>query len=123
MAEASMADRARMREELGFQRWEAIGHFTTDGDYHGFNQGDYRAAIAEYEKAWQVLFTPWQRRAGGVDLLLGIADFALRSENAQLAKETLDMLSPRASEVGSTELEEALVKLSLAASNEEQSPE
>jgi len=60
MAEASKdADRARMREELGFQRWEAIGHFTTDGDYYGFNRGDYRAAIAEYEKAWQVLFTPW----------------------------------------------------------------
>ena len=118
------ADRERMCAELGFERWEAIGHFTIDGDYQGLNLGNYREAITQYEKAWQLLFTPWQRRTGGVDLLLGIADFALRSENAQLAEETLDLLSPRASEVASAELEAALVKLGrLSASPDEQSPE
>ena len=80
-------DRARMRKELGFQRWEAAGHFLTYGDYLGFNQGDYRGAITEYEKAWELLSTPWQKRTGGADILLGIADFALRSEDADLAGE------------------------------------
>jgi hypothetical protein len=113
------ADRERMREELGFTRWEAIGHFTIEGDYQGFNLGNYRGAIFEYEKAWQVLFTPWQQRTGGVDLLMGIADFALRSESAGLAEEALNLLAPRSAEVGSAELDEALGKLARLAAAEQ----
>jgi hypothetical protein len=105
------SDQTRMREELGFQRWEAVGHFLTDGDYLGFNLGDYRGAIAEYEKAWQVLFTSWQQETGGADILLGIADFALRSEDKGLAEETFAQLSLRASKVGNAALDEVLGKL------------
>ena len=64
-------DRIRMRAELGFQKWEAMGHFLSDGDYQGFNLGDYRGAIDEYEKAWSLLSTLWQQQKGGSDILEG----------------------------------------------------
>lgn len=117
------ADRARLREEMGFQKWEAVGHFLTEGDYRGFNQGDYRSAIEEYEKAWQLLDTRWQQVTGGADILLGIADFAHRSEDSELAEETLSVLSPRISQVSSAALREGLDKLArLAASNNRPNP-
>jgi hypothetical protein len=105
------SDRLRLREELGLQRFEAIGHFLTDGDYLGFNCSDFRGAIAEYEKAWQLLSTPWQRETGGADILEGIADFALRSEDPGLAQETLTSLAPRAAESGHTSVDLALANL------------
>lgn len=106
-------DRARLKAELGFQVWEAIGHFLSDGDYLGFNEADYRGAIAEYEKAWQLLRTPWQRQTGGADILEGIADFALNSSDPNLAKEILSSLRARAEEDASSSLEMACDKLAL----------
>ena len=112
MAEpVSDSDGHRLREELGFQRWEAIRHFLTEGDYLGLNQGDHRGAIAEYEKAWELLSTPWQRETGGADILEGIADIACRSDDADLAREALGDLRPRAARIESVSLEAALEKL------------
>ena len=104
-------DRLRLRTELGFERFEAIGHFLTEGDYLGFNCGDFRGAIDEYEKAWQVLTSPWQREAGGADILEVIADAALRSGDAELAQETLDSLSPRAAQIGNASVDAAVANL------------
>jgi hypothetical protein len=44
-------DRSRMRAELGFQKWEAVVHFLSYGDYLGFNKSDYRGAIE-----WPLVF-------------------------------------------------------------------
>lgn len=104
-------DRSRMRSELGFQKWEAMGHFLSDGDYLGFNQSNYRDAIGEYEKALLLLSTPWQQQTGGADILEGIADFALRSEDPSLASEILDGLLPRANQLADASLREACDKL------------
>jgi hypothetical protein len=104
-------DRIRLRAELGFQRWEAIGHFLTDGDYLGLNQSDYRGAIAEYEKAWELLSTQWQQQTGGVDILEGIADFALRSEDPGLAAEVLHSFLARANSIADVSLRDACDKL------------
>ncbi len=108
-----------MRKALGAERWEAIGHVLSDGDYLGFNEGDYRGAIVEYEKAWNLLSTPWQRQTGGADILEGIADFALRSGEATLAKETLDSLLPRVGQIARPSLREACDKLALFAAKQE----
>ena len=112
-------DLNRMRTSLGVQRWEAIGHLLSDGDYLGFNESDYRGAIAAYDKAWDLLNTPWQRQTGGADILGGIADFALLSEDPELAGEALDSLLPRAAQIASSSLCAACDKLaSLAAKRE-----
>jgi hypothetical protein len=117
MAETlSDEDGSRLRTELGFQQWEAIGHFLIDGDYLGFNEADYRGAIAEYEKAWELLRTPWQQQVGGADILNGIADFALRSEDPDLAAETLGNLLHRAKQIANASLREACDELAQLAS-------
>lgn len=85
----------RLRTALNFERWEAISHFIGDGDFLAFHQSDYRGAIVEYEKAWDLLETPWQREEAGADILRGIADFAVRSEDPYLASDTLETLLPR----------------------------
>jgi hypothetical protein len=108
-----------MRTELGVMRWEGIGHLLSDGDYLGFNESNYRGAIAEYEKAWNLLDTPWQRQTGGADILEGIADFALRSGDPKLARETLDSITPRAAQIASRSLRAACNKLTLLAAEHE----
>lgn len=113
-------DRSRMRAELGFLKWEAMGYFFSDGDYLGFNQSDYRGAIAEYEKAWELLSSGWQQQTGGADILEGIADFALRSEDPDLAAEILDSLLPRVNRIAETSLREACDKLARLASQRPQ---
>lgn len=113
-------DRSRMRAELGFQKWEAMGHFFSDGDYLGFNQSDYRGAIAEYEKAWELLSSPWQQEKGGTDILEGIADFALRSKDPELAAEILDSLMHRANRIDDTSLRDACDKVAQLASQQPQ---
>ncbi|WP_169829101.1 hypothetical protein [Tsuneonella mangrovi] len=113
-------DRSRMRAELGFQKWEAIGHFFSDGDYLGFNQSDYRGAIAEYEKAWELLSTPWQQETGGADILEGIADFALRSKDPELATEILGSLLHRANRINVTSLQDACDKVAQLAGQQPQ---
>ena len=114
---SSDSDQLRLRKELGFLQWEAIGHFLIDGDYLGLNLEDFRGAIAEYEKAWELLHSPWQRQAGGAEILKGIADFALRSEDVVLAGEVLDGLLPRAAEIESDSLRVVIEKLALLAGN------
>lgn len=114
-------DRIRRQTELGSQRWEAIGHFLTDGDYLGFHLSNYRGAIAEYEKAWELLDTPWQQRTGA-DILDGIADFALRSGEIELARETLEILRPRAAQIARASLQLACDKLAALAIGQEQDP-
>lgn len=112
MAEPSSdEDRSRLRAELGSQKWDAMGHFLTDGDYLGLNQSDYRGAIAEYEKAWALLGSRWQQQTGGADILEGIADFALRSEDPDLAAKILDSLLPRVNRIAGTSLRDACDKL------------
>ena len=111
---------SRLKSELGFQRWEAIGHFLTDGDYLGFNEGDYWGAIAEYENAWDLLWTPLQKRMLGAEMLLGIADFALRSESPELAGETLGNLRPRVEEIANASLLEACEQLARLAEKKEE---
>lgn len=113
-------DRSRMRAELGFQKWEAMGHFFSDGDYLGFNQSDYRGAIAEYEKAWELLSSPWQQQKGGADILEGIADFALRSEDPDFAAEILDSLLPRVNQIADASLRDACKNLAQLASQRPQ---
>lgn len=110
-------DRTRLQTELGFQRWEALGHFFSDGDFYGMNEGNYRAAIAEYEKAWGLLVTPWQRQGAGADILEAIADYAIRSKDAELASETLQTLVSRADGIDHPSLHTALAELSLLADN------
>ncbi|WP_417319659.1 hypothetical protein [Erythrobacter aureus] len=100
-----------MRAELSFQKWEAMGHFFSDGDYLGFNQSDYRGAIAEYEKAWEILSSPWQQQTGGADILEGIADFALRSADPDFAAEILDSLLPRVNQIAEASLRDACENL------------
>ena len=114
-APSSERDRERMRTELGFQRWQAIGHFLIEADYLAFHRSDYRGAIAEYEKAWELLTTPWQRQIGGPDLLEGMAFYALRSEDPELARETLHTLVPRVKQVADPAVQEAIAKLSVLA--------
>lgn len=104
-------DRSRMKSELGFQKWEAMGHFLSDGDFLGLNQSDYPGAIAEYEKAWSLLSTPWQQQTGGADILEEIADFALQSGDPDLASEILHCLLPRANRITDPALREACDKL------------
>ncbi len=113
-------DRSRMRAELGFQKWEAMGHFFSDGDYLGFNQSDYRGAIVEYEKAWELLSGPWQQQTGGADILEGIAEFALRSEDPDFAAEILDSLLPRANRIADASLRDACANLAQLASQRPQ---
>ena len=105
-----------MTKELGLMRWKAMGHFFSDGDYLGFNKSDYRGAIAEYQKAWELLITPWQQQTGGSDILEGVADFVLQSEDPDLAREILDWLLPRANEIVDADLQEACERLSHLAS-------
>lgn len=107
-------DRIRLRRELG-ARWEAVGHLLVDGDYLGFNRSDYFGAISNYEKAWQLLYTPWQRRTGGADILEGIANFAVLSDDPDLAKTTLESLRPRVAEIASASLKAACAKLAVLA--------
>ena len=109
-------DRTRMRAELGFEKWEAMGHFLSDGDYLGLHQSDYRAAIAEYEKVWELLSTPWQQETGGADILEGIADFAVRSKDPELAGEILDSLLQRANRIDEASLRDACDKVAELAS-------
>ena len=116
-------DSLRLREELGFLRWQAIGHFVSDGDYLGLIEGDYRGAIAEYEKAWELLSTPWQLRTGGADLLEGIAEFALQSEDPELADETFSSLLPRAADSDRPLIRVALGKLALLAGKQQAATE
>ena len=113
-------DLNRMRTSLGVQRWEAIGHLLSDGDYLGFNESDYRGAIAAYDKAWDLLNTPWQRQTGGADILEGIADFAVLSGDPELAKNTLDNLLPRAAQIDRISLRAACDKLAMLAAKREQ---
>jgi hypothetical protein len=101
-----------MMRELGFQGWQAMDHFFSDGDYLGFNESDYRGAIAEYQKAWELLSTPWQQQTGGPTILEGVADFALQSEDPDLATETMDWVLPRAIEIVDADLQEACERLS-----------
>ena len=108
-----------MRTELGFSKWEAIGHFLGDGDYLGFNQSDSRGAIEAYEEAWNLLSTPWQQQTGGADILVGIADFALRSKDPDLAAEILDGLVTRAHQIADASLHEACDKLAHLARQQE----
>ena len=109
-------DRSRMRAELGFEKCEAMGHFLSEGDYLGFHQSDYRAAIAEYEKVWELLSTPWQQETGGADILEGIADFAVRSKDPELAGEILDSLLQRANRIDEASLRDACDKVAELAS-------
>jgi hypothetical protein len=104
-----------MREELGPERWEAIGHFLSDGDYLAFNLRDYRGAVASYQHAWDILDNEWQQRTGGIDILKGIADFSLRSEDPELAAETLELLSPNAALIANAEFSDALRDLTTLA--------
>ncbi|WP_395397982.1 hypothetical protein WBP07_25985 [Novosphingobium sp. BL-8A] len=106
-----------MRNELGFQRWEAIDHFLGYGDYLNLNEFDFRGAIAEYENAWELLDTPWQQEVGGADILEGIADFALKSGDPKLAGETLSRLLPRATMMANSTLREACERLAEQASH------
>ncbi|GMM92725.1 hypothetical protein [Qipengyuania sp. MTN3-11] len=109
-----------MRAELGFQKWEAMGHFFNDGDYLGFNQSNYRGAIAQYERAWELLSTPWQQETGGADILEGIADFALRSKDPELAAEILGGLLHRANPIDDASLRDACDKVAQLASQQPQ---
>ena len=111
MEDHSEAERQRLREELGFQRWQALGHFLTEASYLGFNRGDYRGAVEQCEKAWSLFETGWQQETGGGDVLIAMVDFALRSGDAALVAETLAQLSDRASQVGNAELDEAIQNL------------
>jgi hypothetical protein len=104
-------DRSRMRAELGFEKWEAVGHFLSDGDYLGFNCSDHRGAIAQYEKAWELLSTPWQQQEGGFEILEGIANFALLSNDTSFAAEILEGLLHRIDKNPDTSLREACDKL------------
>jgi hypothetical protein len=104
-----------MRTELGSERWEAVGYCLNDGDYLGFNRSEYRGAIAEYEKAWELLNTPWQRQTGGAAILEGIADFAILSGDPELAKETLESLRPRMARIANASLRAACDKLVMLA--------
>lgn len=108
-------DRSRLRTELGFQDWDALHHFSSYGDFLGMNESNYRGAIAEYEKAWGLLVTPWQRQGAGADILEAIADYAIRSKDAELASETLQTLVSRADEIDHPSLHTALAELSLLA--------
>ena len=113
-------DRTRMRAELGFEKFEAMGHFLSEGDYLGFHRSDYRGAIAEYEKVWELLSTPWQQETGGADILEGIADFAVRSKDPELAGEILDSLLQRASRIDEASLRDACDKVAELASQQPQ---
>lgn len=97
-----------------------MGHFLGDGDYLGFNQSDHRGAIAEYEKAWELLSTPWQQQTGGADILEGIADFALLSDDPDLAAEILNGILPRANQIGDASLRDACDKLAQLADQKHQ---
>lgn len=99
--------------------WETMGDFFSDGDYLGFNKSDYRGAIAEYQKAWELLRTPWQQQIGGSDILEGVADFALQSEDPDLATEIMDWLLPRADGIVDADLQEACERLAHLASQRE----
>lgn len=117
--QSSDLDAIRLRKELGFSRWEAISHFLIDGDYLGFNQSNYLGAIAEYEKAWALLATPWQRQVGGIAILTGIADFALQSEDKELASQKLDDLLTWAEETVNAPLHVMLGKLAVLAGKQD----
>lgn len=92
--------------------WQAIDHWLGDGDYYGFNLSRYREAIAEYEKAWGLLVTPWQRKTMGTFILEGIADFALRSGDPELVGEILERLRRDSDGIPAAPLREACEKLS-----------
>ena len=96
-----------------------MGHFLSYGDYLGFNQSDSRGAIEAYEEAWNLLSTPWQQQTGGADILAGIADFALRSEDPDLAAEVLDSLVSRANQIADASLREVFEKLTHLSSPQE----
>jgi hypothetical protein len=108
-----------MRMELGFERWEAMGHFLIEADYLAFHRSDYRGAIAQCEEAWKLLSTPWQQRTGA-DILEGIADYALRSEDPDLANEILGSLRPRAAQIAAHSLQKACARLGQLAGEREQ---
>ncbi|MGV3511400.1 MAG: hypothetical protein ACO1OX_05285 [Novosphingobium sp.] len=105
----------RLKAELGSMRVEAIGHFLSDGDFLGFNQEDFEGAIAEYEKAWNQLSTPWQQQNAGVPILSGIADFALHSGDPDLASRVLGGIMARSGLVDVQPLRDACAKLQILA--------
>lgn len=108
---------ARLRSELGLQRWEAIGHYLSDGDFLGLNLRDYQGAIKEYQNAWNLLSTPWQRQVCGADILAGIAEFALQSRDPKLASEILGTLLCYAESTNNESLQSAYEALSELARN------
>lgn len=117
MAEPTSDDEcARMRADLGAEKWEALGDFLSEGDYLGFNRSDFRGAIAQYEKAWELLGTRRLQRISGTDILGGIADFALRSGDPDLAADILESLMLRAEQISDDSLRNACDQLELLAS-------
>lgn len=101
----------RLRSELGREKWEAIGHFLIDGDYLGFNEGNFQGAIEKYEEAWKLLSTPWQQRVGGSDILRGMVDFALQARDPSLASKVHQCVVPRLAMIGDASLESESEKL------------
>lgn len=96
-------------------RVEAIGHFLSDGDFLGFHEQNFEGAIAQYEKAWNQLSTSWQKQDAGVQILSGIADFALRSEDSDLASRVLGGIMARSGLVDIPTLRDACTRLEILA--------
>ena len=111
---------ARMREDLGPEKWEALGHFLSEGDYLGLNRSDYRGAIAQYEKAWELLGTRRLQQIWGADILGGIADFASRSGDPDLATDILDSVMLCAAQISDASLRKACDQLELLANQTDQ---
>lgn len=105
-----------MRADPGAEIWEALGDLLSDGDYLGFNRSDFRGAIAQYEKAWELLSTRRLQQNIGADILGGIADFALRSGDPDLAADMLESLMLRAEQIPDDSLCKACDQLELLAS-------
>lgn len=73
-----------MAAEIGIMRYEAVGHFLTDGDYKADNEGDFEGAFADYAQAWSLLVTAQARAWAGPEILEAIAEFADRSGSKDL---------------------------------------
>lgn len=74
----------QMAAEIGIMRYEAVGHFLTDGDYKADNEGDFEGAFADYAQAWSLLVTAQARAWAGPEILEAIAEFADRSGSKDL---------------------------------------